>query len=67
MVKLDNGMIFGLDGFSFMAEYDPEVVAFEWIVTPADAMRLLQRDTQETVRMYKLVIGEEFVDVFRVR
>jgi hypothetical protein len=67
LVKLDNGMIYELVGFYLMAEYDPEVVVFEWIVTPADAKRLFQRDTQETVGMYKLVIGDELVDALRVR
>jgi hypothetical protein len=43
------------------------VVVFEWVVTPAEAKRLFQREAQETVFLYKLVIGEGLVDAFRIR
>jgi hypothetical protein len=67
LIKLDSGMIFELDGFNPMVEFDPEVVVFEWIITPVEAKRLFQRDTQQSVALYKLVIGDELVDAFRVR
>jgi len=66
LIKLDNGMIFELSGISPMVEYSPEVIVFEQTITPAEARQLgFKRDGP--VAMYKLVVGEELVDAFRLR
>jgi hypothetical protein len=68
LVKLDNGMIFELSGWNPMAEFVPEVIVFEQIITPAQAKQIgVERELSGPVAMYKLIIGEELVDAFRLR
>ncbi len=68
LIKLDNGMIFELSGGNLMTEYDPEVVVFQQIITPAEAKELgIQRELDGPIVFYKLIIGEELVDAFRIR
>ena len=66
LVKVDNGMIFEIVGFSPMLECSPEVVVFQQIITIEEARELgFERDRPLVV--YKLVIGEELVDAVRLR
>jgi hypothetical protein len=61
LIKLDNGMIFELDGDCLLSEYSPEIIVFEWIVTPAEAKERYNKDWDEPVFLYKLVIGIQTV------
>ncbi len=67
LIKLDNGMIFEFTQFSLVAEYMPEVIVFERIITPAEAKELYNREVRESIPLYWLLIGDELVDVIRVR
>ena len=66
LIKLDNGMVFELSGFSGIVEYSPEVIVFQQIISVAEAKELgFERDKPAVA--YKLVIGEELVDAIRLR
>jgi len=67
LIKLDSGMIFELDGCYALLEFSPAALVFERVVTPAEAAELYKKDWKEPVLLYKLVVGEELVDVNRIR
>jgi hypothetical protein len=67
LIKLDNGMIFEFTEFSLVDEYMPEVIVFERIITPKEAKELHNREIPEPLSIYTLLIGDELVNVIRVR
>ena len=65
LIKLDNGMIFELSEFSLLSDYSPDVVVFQRTFSVTE-LKQLGVKWEEPLVVYKLVIGEELVEVRRL-
>ena len=68
LVRLDNGMIFEFNEYSYTYSYRPTAVVFAQRLTPEEMRRLgPTKVPTQAITLYKLVVGDEMYGVTRIR